>query len=209
MRLVLTLVLLVVPLLEVLVLIQAGEVFGGWQVVAALVAVSLLGAYVIRREGLATWRALRDSLGSGQVPSRELADTALVLVGGTLLLTPGFLSDAVGLLLILPLTRPVARRLVFWLLAGRFPLLAMMGGVAPRTQAGGSRTAGSRRLGGMRSARPRPGAQGGWAPGKGSPGSWAPGKGSPGRGAPGSGAGSKVVPGEVVDDEPGEGPRSS
>lgn len=199
MRLVLTLVLLVVPLLEVLVLIQAGEVFGGWQVVAALVAVSLLGAYVIRREGLATWRALRDSLGSGQVPSRELADTALVLVGGTLLLTPGFLSDAVGLLLILPLTRPVARRLVFWLLAGRFPLLAMMGGVTPGTQAGGSRTAGSRRLGGTRSARPRPGAQDGWTRGNG----------ARGKGAPASPARGKVVPGEVVDDEPDEGPRSS
>jgi UPF0716 protein FxsA len=124
---VLAVLFVVVPLVEIYLVVRAGEAIGlGWTVLL-LVADSLLGAYLVRREGVRAWRALRGALQSYKMPARELADGALVLVGGTLLLTPGFLTDAVGLLCILPFTRPVARRVVIGFVARR-----LLG--APRTQ---------------------------------------------------------------------------
>jgi len=117
---------LVIPILEIYLIIQVGEVIGGWQTLALLIVESLVGGWVVRREGRRTWSALRAAFGSGRVPDRELADGALVLIGGTLLLTPGFLTDVVGFFLVLPLTRPVARRLLLrWL--GRRARIGAMG----------------------------------------------------------------------------------
>jgi len=100
----------VVPLVEVYLLIQVGQVIGGWWTVLLLLATGLLGGYLVRREGAKAWRALTEALAAARMPARELADGALVLVGGTLLLTPGFLTDAAGAFCILPFTRPLARR---------------------------------------------------------------------------------------------------
>lgn len=99
----------VVPLLEIYVLIQVGQVIGGWWTVLLLLATGLLGGYLVKREGAKAWRALTDALSAGRMPARELADGALVLVGGTLLLTPGLLTDVAGAFCILPFTRPLAR----------------------------------------------------------------------------------------------------
>jgi UPF0716 protein FxsA len=104
--------LLVVPTLEIAVIIGVGKVIGGWPTLGLLVAESALGAWLVKREGSRTWSALVGALNSGRMPSRQLADAALVLVGGALLLTPGFLTDVVGFALILPLTRPLARGLL-------------------------------------------------------------------------------------------------
>lgn len=101
-----------VPLIEIFVLIQVGQIIGPWWTILLLILDSLLGTWLIRREGGKAWRALREALESGRMPARELADGALILIGGTLMLTPGFVTDAVGILLILPFTRPVARRLL-------------------------------------------------------------------------------------------------
>ncbi len=79
----------------------------------------MLGTWLIRREGGRAWRALNEALQTGRMPARELADGALILIGGTLMLAPGFVTDAVGVLLILPMTRPVARRLLTGLVARR------------------------------------------------------------------------------------------
>jgi UPF0716 protein FxsA len=103
------LLLLVVPVLEIAVIVAVGQVIGGWQTLLLLVLESLLGAWLVRREGARAWSALTTALNTGRMPSRELADGALVLVGGTLLLTPGFLTDIVGFFFILPFTRPLAR----------------------------------------------------------------------------------------------------
>lgn len=108
-----------VPLLEIWVLIQVGQVIGPWWTILLLVLDSVFGAWLIRREGGRAWRALRTALQSGRMPARELADGALLLVGGTLMLTPGFVTDAFGFLLILPFTRPVARRLLTQVVARR------------------------------------------------------------------------------------------
>ncbi|MBA9005811.1 MULTISPECIES: FxsA family protein [Thermomonospora] len=103
---------LLVPVLEIYLILQVGSLIGGWATVALLLAVSVLGAWVVRREGRRAWRALTETFGRGQVPERELADAALVLVGGVLLLTPGFVTDLVGLAFVLPFTRPLVRRLL-------------------------------------------------------------------------------------------------
>jgi UPF0716 protein FxsA len=102
----------VVPLAEIWAILQVGRLVGPWWTIALLVLDSLVGAWLIRREGGRAWRALREALQGGRMPARELADGALVLIGGTLMLSPGFLLDVVGILLVLPFTRPVARRLL-------------------------------------------------------------------------------------------------
>jgi UPF0716 protein FxsA len=104
--------LLVVPLAELWVVLQVGQLIGGWPTVLLLLGESLLGAVILRREGPAAWRRLQAALRQGRMPSDELTDAALVLVGGTLLLTPGFLTDVVGFFCVLPPTRPLARRLL-------------------------------------------------------------------------------------------------
>lgn len=124
MRLLLFLAFLVVPVLEIWLLIQVGSVIGGWTTVALLLADSLLGAWIVRREGRKAWAALRDGVAAGRIPDRELADGALIVAGGTLLLAPGFLTDIVGFALVLPFTRPFMRSLATWFFARRVKMLA-------------------------------------------------------------------------------------
>ena len=102
--------LLVVPVAEIAVIVAVGTVIGGWQTLALLLLESALGAYLVKREGRRSWQGLRTALNTGKMPGRELADAALVLIGGTLLLTPGFLTDLVGFFFILPATRPITRK---------------------------------------------------------------------------------------------------
>jgi len=102
----------VVPLVEIYVIIQVGQVIGAWWTILLLIADSILGSWLIKREGARAWRALRTALEGRRMPARELADGMLILVGGTLILSPGFVLDAVGLLCILPLTRPIGRRVL-------------------------------------------------------------------------------------------------
>lgn len=102
----------VVPLIEFLILLQVSEVVGwGWSVLA-LVLVSLFGAVMVKREGLRAWMRFRDALHAGRMPAEEVVNGALLLIAGAFLLTPGFLTDAVGLLLLLPVTRGLLNRAV-------------------------------------------------------------------------------------------------
>ncbi len=117
---VLAVVFVVLPLAEIYLLIQVGQVIGALETILLLIAVSVLGSYLIKREGGRAWQALRVSLQTYRMPARELADGALILIGGTLLLTPGFLSDALGLFFILPFTRPFARRLLTGFVTRKF-----------------------------------------------------------------------------------------
>ena len=106
----LALALLVVPLLEVLVIIQVGRAIGGWPTLALLLVESAIGAWLVRREGTRAWEALRTALTTGRMPALELVDAALVLVGGVLLLAPGFITYIVGFFFVLPISRPITRR---------------------------------------------------------------------------------------------------
>ena len=103
---------LVVPLLELFVIIQVGSAIGALNTIGLLVVVSVVGGWLMKREGLAVIRRVQDSLHAGIVPATEVVDGFLILLGGALMLTPGFLSDVVGLGLLLPPVRAVVRRIL-------------------------------------------------------------------------------------------------
>lgn len=115
------------PVLEIYVLVQVGQVIGAAWTVLLLVAAGVLGTWLTRHEGRRAWRAFDEALAARRVPARELADGALVLVGGTLLLAPGFVSDVLGLALILPPSRAVVRGLLTAYLARRFTVVVNRG----------------------------------------------------------------------------------
>ena len=100
------------PIIEIWTIIQVGQVIGAWWTIALLIADSVLGSWLIRHEGGRAWQALQTALRSGQMPAREIADGALILMGGTLMLSPGFVTDIFGIIMILPVTRPLARVLL-------------------------------------------------------------------------------------------------
>jgi len=114
---VLALLFVVLPIVEIYLLIQVGQVIGAGWTILLLVADAFLGSWLVKREGGRAWADLTQALQEGRLPHRELADGALVLIGGTLLVTPGFVSDVFGFFFILPFTRPVARRSLGRLLA--------------------------------------------------------------------------------------------
>lgn len=107
------------PILEIYVIISVGHQIGVLPTILLLIAESALGAWVVKREGGRAWRALSGALASGTLPGKELADAAVVLVGGVLLLTPGFVTDLFGFFCVLPFTRPIARRLLATVLSQR------------------------------------------------------------------------------------------
>lgn len=116
----LLLLLIVVPLLEIYVLIQVGRVIGTPLTIVALLTVSVLGAWLLKREGLATWRRLRETMARGAMPTAELTDAVMIIFGGALLLTPGFVTDIVGFLLVVPPTRQPLKGAFRRLLGGWF-----------------------------------------------------------------------------------------
>jgi UPF0716 protein FxsA len=108
----LVLAFVVVPLIELVAIIQVGQIIGTGWTVALLVADSLVGAYLLKRESRRAWRDFRAALSAGRFPGDEVTQGALVIVGGTLLLTPGFVTDVVGLLCLLPPTRAIGSRVI-------------------------------------------------------------------------------------------------
>lgn len=109
---VLFIVFIVLPMIEIYLIVQVGQQIGVLWTVGLLVLSGFVGTWLIRHEGARTWRALREALDSGRMPATEIADGALILVGGTLMVAPGFITDALGILLIFPLTRPIFRRVL-------------------------------------------------------------------------------------------------
>jgi|SRR5215211_342701 UPF0716 protein FxsA len=111
MPLLLIILFIAVPIAELAVIIQVGQAIGVWWTIAILVADSILGSMLMRSQGRAVWRRFNATLQSGRPPAREVADGVLVIFGGALLLTPGFITDIFGLLFLLPPTRALIRRL--------------------------------------------------------------------------------------------------
>ena len=93
---------------EVIILVMVTDAFGWWTI-ALLIATTLLGCWLLQREGRRTWGALLESLGRGSLPPGRTADAVLVMAGGLLLIMPGFISDIVGLLLLIPPSRHLVR----------------------------------------------------------------------------------------------------
>src|SRR5688572_4924622 len=134
MPLLLIVLFIVVPIAELAILIQIGQAIGVWWTIALLVVDAVLGSLLARSQGRATWRRFNEALRSGRPPAREVMDGALVLFGGALLLTPGFLSDILGVFLLLPPTRALVRAVLVRRFANR--MVASMTG--PR-EGGGQR----------------------------------------------------------------------
>jgi UPF0716 protein FxsA len=110
---------LVVPIAELAVILLIGQQIGVWWTIALLIADSIFGSWLARREGMGAWRRFRRALDSGRMPTTEIADGALILLAAALMLTPGFISDLVGILLLLPPTRAIARRVLLDFVARR------------------------------------------------------------------------------------------
>lgn len=144
----LVLVFLVVPVVELAVLIQVGRVIGPWWTILLLLADSVLGAWIIKREGRRAFEALRARVEQGRLPARELADGALVVLGGALLLSPGFVTDVLGLLLVLPFTRPLFRRVAMGYAESRVTRSAARGAYAWRAGNSGAQGPDATRPGG-------------------------------------------------------------
>ncbi len=109
---VLALVFLLVPLAELYVIIQVGQAFGALNTIALLVLISAAGAWLVKREGMSVWRRFQNQVRSGAVPGREIADGVMILFAGALLMSPGFLTDLLAILLLLPPVRAAVRAVV-------------------------------------------------------------------------------------------------
>lgn len=123
----LVLALIVVPIVEIAVIVQVGSLIGVLPTIVLLLVESLLGAWIVKREGARAWRSLRAATAAGRLPDRELLDGALVVVGGALLLAPGFVTDLAGFVLVLPVSRPWARMLLLRAVTRRMPVVRVVG----------------------------------------------------------------------------------
>lgn len=110
MALALVIVFIVVPLVELYVIIQVGGAIGVLPTIALLLLDSVLGAMLWRAQGRAVWLRFNQALAERRIPAREVFDGAMIIFGGALLLTPGFITDIAGLLLLVPPTRALIRR---------------------------------------------------------------------------------------------------
>jgi UPF0716 protein FxsA len=110
---------IIVPIAEIYVIIQVGQAIGALWTVLLLIADSIIGARLLSWQGRRAWSGFQDALAGGRVPHREVLDGALIIMGGAFLLTPGFITDVFGLVLLLPPTRAVVRRALTGLILRR------------------------------------------------------------------------------------------
>jgi UPF0716 protein FxsA len=134
----LILVFVAVPIVELYVILQVGQWLGVLPTIGLLIADSLLGSLLMRSQGRAAWRRFNVALAERRVPAREVLDGVLVIFGGALLLTPGFVTDVLGLSLLLPPTRAFVRRLVARRLLPRM-MVGAIGGASRRRPGGADR----------------------------------------------------------------------
>lgn len=134
---------IVVPIAELYVIIQVGEVIGVVPTLLLLLLDAVLGSLLLRHQGRGAWRRFNEAIAQRRFPGKEVADGVLIVIGGTLLLAPGFLTDIVGLLLLIPPTRAIARRVLKRFTVGRFMVVDVGG-------------AGSGRFGDAGPSGPRP-----------------------------------------------------
>jgi UPF0716 protein FxsA len=109
---------IVVPLAELYVIFKVGDAIGWEWTILILAADSILGSLLLKSQGRAVWRRFNETMAAGRVPHRELLDGVMVIFGGAFLITPGFLTDVLGLLLLFPPTRSMMRRFVVRALGG-------------------------------------------------------------------------------------------
>ena len=118
---------IVVPIVELWVIIEIGSLIGVWPTIALLIADALLGSLLLRHQGRGAWRRFNEALAQRRFPGREVADGLLIAIGGTLLLTPGFVTDVFGAILLIPPTRAIVRRLMRGYVTRRFVIVGAPG----------------------------------------------------------------------------------
>lgn len=129
MPLLLLLLFIGLPIAELYVIIQVGELIGLLPTLAILILDGFVGAALVRSQGRAAWARFNRALGERRAPAAETFDGAMIIVGGAFLLAPGFITDVIGLMLLLPPTRALlrgavarmARRRVAFATFGSFP----------------------------------------------------------------------------------------
>lgn len=99
------------PLIEIYLLIQVGQVIGALPTILLVIATSVLGAYLLKQQGLAALTRFQNNLRQGQLPADELKEGIFIVLGGILLMTPGFFTDFLGLFCLLPPTRKLLMKL--------------------------------------------------------------------------------------------------
>jgi UPF0716 protein FxsA len=150
----LLLLFIVVPIVELYVILQVGQAIGALPTIAILIADSVLGSVLMRSQGRASWRRFNAALAEGRVPHREVLDGVLVIFGGALLLTPGFVTDIFGMVLLLPPTRAVLRGVLVRRLLPRM-VVSGLAGIRGAPPPDGPGPAGPARGPGRGPARPR------------------------------------------------------
>ena len=125
---------IVVPLAELYVIWKVSQEIGLGVTILILAADSIIGSLLLKSQGRAVWRRFSETMAAGRVPHREVIDGVMVIFGGAFLITPGFLTDILGILLLLPPTRAVLRRLVVRALGGRVAI--EVAGAARRRRGG-------------------------------------------------------------------------
>ena len=97
----------ILPIVEIAILINVGEQIGGWYTVAIVILTAFFGARLVRQQGLSTLSQAQHKMQTGTMPEQEMAEGLLLVIAGVLLVTPGFVTDGIGFLLSLPMTRPL------------------------------------------------------------------------------------------------------
>ena len=110
---------LIVPIIEIYLLIQVGGIIGVLPTIGLVILTAVLGAALLRAQGLQTYMRFNQALSEGRMPAAEILEGVALLIGGALLLTPGFFTDAIGFICLLPFTR---KALVAWLIARFNPM---------------------------------------------------------------------------------------
>lgn len=137
MPLLLIVLFIVVPIAELYVIIQVGELIGVVPTLILLLADAVGGSWLLKHQGRGAWRRFNEALAARRFPGKEVVDGVLIVIGGTLLLTPGFITDVFGAFFLLPPTRALTRRLLRRYTLGRLTVVNLGGGPGPFGRAGG------------------------------------------------------------------------
>ena len=107
------------PIIEIVVLLLSGKVIGLWPTLLLIVVTGLIGVYLVRRQGIETWSKAQEQIRDGMVPGNEIIDGICIFIGAALLLSPGLVSDILGIILVLPPTRNLLKPLLIRFIMNR------------------------------------------------------------------------------------------
>jgi len=109
----LLLLFILVPALDLILLIEIGQLVGTLPTIGLIIFTGVLGAFLVRRQGLKVLARMTDEFRAGQLPTDAIFDGAIILIAGALLMTPGILTDTLGFLCLIPATRRMIKRVIW------------------------------------------------------------------------------------------------